>query len=116
MFSCFKFHSVFDIIIQNKIYYTYFDFMRKDNLMFTVDVKKNENCVVCSKDALFAYGDVIEENKKSNKIPNFIMEENIESRRNINVFKQTESTRYRDVKSNIVRTRIRPRQWYGQYI
>ena len=97
-------------------YYTYFDYMRKDNLMFTVDTKKNENCVVCSKDALFAYGDVIEENQKSNKLPTFITEESNDTRRIIDDIKQIGSARYKPVKKNFIRTRIRTRQWYGQYI
>ena len=52
-------------------YYTYYDFMNKDKLMFPVEVKKNDNCIICSNEALFGYGDVAEENKKINRITFF---------------------------------------------
>lgn len=97
-------------------YYTYFDFMNEKTMMFALDVFKNEKCVICSKDALLGYGDVIKENKKSNKIPSFITEESHETRTNIYAFKQIESTRYKPVERNFVRTRIRPRYWYAKYI
>jgi len=55
-------------------YYTYFDFMNDKNMMFSVDVKKNDNCIICSKEALLGYGDVLKKSKKPDKLPSFIIE------------------------------------------
>ena len=88
-------------------YYTYYDFMNDKNLMFTMDVKKNDNCVVCSKDALFGYGDVVKENKKTEKLPTFIREDYYDTRRIFSDFKQVKSTRHKSDKIHIAGTRIR---------
>ena len=55
-------------------YYTYFDSMATDNLMFKVDVQKNDDCVICSREALFGYGDIVKEDKKVSDLPSFISE------------------------------------------
>jgi len=52
-------------------HYLFFDFMRKDKLMFPVKLKRNKKCIVCSRDGLYGYGD-IEKQKITNKLPEFI--------------------------------------------
>jgi molybdopterin-synthase adenylyltransferase len=58
-------------------YYTYFDYMNSEKMMFPVEVKKNENCIICSRKALFAYGDIIQQTEKSPGLPSFITNEKL---------------------------------------
>lgn len=97
-------------------YYTYYDFMNDKNLMFTVNVKKNENCIICSKEALFGYGDIVKENKKPEKLPIFIRKESNDTRRIIDDIKQVKSRGYKSDKVGVARTRIRPRYWHRRYV
>jgi molybdopterin/thiamine biosynthesis adenylyltransferase len=55
--------------------YLFFDFLNKEKLMFPVQLKKNENCLVCSREGIFGYGDV-EKQKEIELLPSFLkMEE-----------------------------------------
>jgi len=56
--------------------YLFFDFMNKEKLLYPIKVKKNPNCLICSKDAFYGYGDS-EKQIISNSLPTFLEMEEI---------------------------------------
>lgn len=60
--------------LKKPAYYTFFDFMSDDSQMFTINEERNENCIICSKNALLAYGDITRREKYTDELPTFLKE------------------------------------------
>jgi len=60
--------------LKEPAYYTYFDYMSKGSLMFTIDAKRNEKCIICGRDSLLACGDIENREEDPKELPAFIKE------------------------------------------